>query len=377
MRTVNVGFIGFGFIGKVHAYGYVNLPLFYDPPPVKARLYAVCCSRPETAAKAKEQMGFEKAVTDYRELIADPKVDVAHICTPNALHREELLAAMAAQKHIYCDKPLTATLAEARDVQQALAAYKGVHQMTLQTRFFPATLRAKELVDEGFVGDVLSFRAAYLHAGSAEPNAPLKWKLSKGLAGGGVMLDLGTHVADITRHLVGEFDELLCANRIAFADRPSADKPGERVAVDAEDLSLLMVRLKSGAVGTIEASKIATGAQDELRFEIHGTRGALRFNLMRPEWLEAWSMADATGPTGGSQGWKAIDCVQRYPKPAAWPTPKASIGWLRGHAHCLFNFLSAIADGRKAEPGLEVGIRLQEIADAAYRSNEERRWVKV
>ena len=376
-RTYNVGFIGFGFIGKVHGFGYHNLPLYYDPPPLKACLYAVCTSRPHTARKAQEQMGFGKATTDFREITEDPNIDIVHICTPNKFHRDALLSAMAHQKHIYCDKPITATLAEAREIADALQDYRGTHQMTLQCRFFPATLRAKELMDEGLVGDVLSFRAAYLHGGSADPNAPLKWKLSKDLGGGGVILDLGTHVLDLIRHLVGEFDEVFCATRIAYADRPSPDDPGRRVNVDAEDLALMTIRTASGALGTVEATKIATGAQDELRFEIHGQRGALRFNLMQPNCLEAYSGEDPSEPHGGWQGWKAIDTGQRYPKPAGWPTPKASIGWTRGHAHCLYNFLHAIASGTKAEPGLETGVRLQEIADAAYRSDAARQWVKV
>ena len=376
-KAYNVGMIGFGFIGKVHAFGYHNLPLYYTPPPLAARFYAVCTSRPGSAAEAKEQMGFEKAVTDFREVTEDPDVDIIHICTPNKFHKDALLSAMSHNKHIYCDKPLTATLAEAEQIGQALAEYKGVHQMTLQSRFFPATLRAKELMDEGFVGDVLSFRAAYLHGGSANPDAPLKWKLSKDLGGGGVILDLGTHVLDLIRHLVGEFAEVFCVNKIAYPDRPSVDDPSKRVKVEAEDLALMTLRTKSGALGTVEATKIATGVQDELRFEIHGSQGALRFNLMQPNYLEAYSAKDPDGPHGGSQGWKAIDTVQRYPKPGGWPTPKAGIGWTRGHVHCLYNFLQAIAAGTRADPGLEVGIRLQQIADAAYRSDATRQWVPV
>jgi predicted dehydrogenase len=340
-------------------------------------LYAVCTSRRETADKARRQLGFARATTDFREVTEDPAVDIVHICTPNKFHRDALLSAMERQKHIYCDKPLTATLAEAEDIRRALAAYRGVHQMTLQNRFFPATLRAQELADEGCLGRVLCFRAAYLHAGSVDPNAPLKWKLSKELGGGGVILDLGTHVLDLVRRLCGEFAEVFCVNRIAYPERPSAEDPKRRVPVEAEDLAMLLVRTRDGAVGTVEASKIASGAQDELRFEIHGTHGAMRFNLMQPNHLEVYSLAEADAPHGGHQGWKAIDAVQRYAKPAGWPTPKASIGWMRAHVHCLYSFLKAVASGVKAEPGLETGIRLQEIADAAYRSDATRQWVKV
>jgi len=367
-RTLNVGLVGFGFIGKVHAYGYLNMPLYYDPPPVRTKLFGVCTAHEETAQAAADKFGFELATTDCRELIEHPDVHIVNICTPNRDHKDLLLCAIANNKHIYCDKPLTATAAEAREVVAAMKAYTGTHQMTLHNRFFPATLKAKELADAGFLGDVLSFRAVYLHAGSADPDAPLKWKLSKEAAGGGSLVDLGAHVLDLVRHLVGEFAELTCATQIAFPDRPSLGDPSKRVPVEAEDAACVLVRTASGALGSIEASKIATGTEDDLRFEIHGTKGAMRFDLMQPNWLEVYDVRDADA------GWKKIATVQRYPGPGGFMAPKASIGWVRAHVACLHNFLAAAAEERPAEPGLETGARIQEIIDAAYRSAKTGKW---
>ncbi|HQE29112.1 MAG TPA: Gfo/Idh/MocA family oxidoreductase, partial [Phycisphaerae bacterium] len=162
--TLGVAILGFGFIGKVHAYGHINLPLFYSPVPVRTRLVGVATSNPASAARAQEMLGFDVATTDQFELIHRDDVDIVHICTPNDLHVDALLAAMAAGKHIYCDKPLTATLEEAERVAAALPAYTGTSQMTLQYRFWPATLRAKELIDEGRIGAITHFRGAYLHS---------------------------------------------------------------------------------------------------------------------------------------------------------------------------------------------------------------------
>ena len=373
-RPLRVGFVGFGFIGKVHAYCHINMPLFYDPPPMRTALTAVCTSRPETAERAKERFGFNVATDDYRAITEGPDIDIVHIASPNVFHRDHLLSAMAAGKHIYCEKPLVASLNEAREVEAALASYRGTHQMCLQNRFFPATMRAKQLVDEGFLGQLLSFRASYLHSGSADPNAPLKWKLDRAM-GGGVLLDLGSHVIDLVRHLCGEFQEVLMDSAIAYPERPSTSDPNRKVAVEAEDLAVLLVRTASGALGTIEASKIATGTEDELRIEIHGSDGALRFNSMQPNYLEVYERTRPEEPIGGSRGWTAVATVQRYPEPAAFPGPKFSIGWIRSHLACLHNFLSALASGTKAEPGLEVGVRLQEIMAATQRSREARNWV--
>ncbi len=373
-RPLRVGFVGFGFIGKVHAYCHMNMPFFYDPPPLETTLVGVCTSRMETAQEAKRRFGFEIATDNYREITEGPDIDIVHITSPNVFHRAHLLSAMAAGKHIYCEKPLTAPLDEAREVEGALAWYRGTHQMCLQNRFFPATMRAKQLVDEGFLGQLLSFRASYLHSGSADRNAPLKWKLDRAM-GGGVLLDLGSHVIDLVRHLCGEVQEVLMESAIAYPERPSTSDSGRRVSVEAEDLAVMLVRTSAGALGTIEASKIATGTEDELRIEIHGSEGALRFNSMQPNYLEAYRRADPEEPIGGSRGWRAIATVQRYPQPAEFPGPKFSVGWIRSHLACLHNFLSALASDTKAEPGLEVGIRLQEIMAAARRSRDTRQWI--
>ena len=371
-KQIGVGILGYGFIGKVHAYGYRTLGFFYDPPPVRARLVGVCTSRDETAKRAREQGGFAYGTTDYRRIIEDEEIDVVHVCTPNSLHKEQLLAAIGAGKHIYCDKPLTVNADEAREVAEALDAYSGVGQMTLQARFFPATLRAKQMIEEGFVGRMTSFRAAYLHAGSVDPKKEMGWKQEK-RHGGGVINDLASHVLDLVDHLIGPMESVSAETRVLYGQRPG--RGGVMQEVDAEDQVAMLVRLCDGAVGTVEASKIATGANDEMRFEIHGDRGALRFNAMQPNVLEAYDLRDPEAPLGGTRGFTRIDTVQRYERPAGFPGPKFSIGWLRGHVHCLHHFLCGVADGRQVEPSLARGVALQKMLEVIRRSAEERQWL--
>ncbi len=376
MKLYRVGIIGFGFIGRVHAYGHLNLPLFYDPPPCRTRITHICTSRLETAEKGRDQVGAQVATTDYREITENPDVDIVHICTPNNLHKEQLLSAMRHHKHIYCDKPLVVNMEEAAEIRAALKEYRGIAQMTFQNRFFPATIRARQLVEEGFLGRVLEFRAAYLHSGSANPLAPLKWKLSA-RSGGGVIADLGSHILDLMHYLLGDFDALLATTQIAYPERPSAQDPHTMVRVDAEDGVHMLVRLKSGATGVIEASKLATGTEDELRFEIHGSQGALRFNSMTPHYLEAYDARAPDRPVGGRRGWTRIDTGQRYPSPAGFPGPKFTIGWIRTHMACLANFLQCVATGTSAEPGLEQGIYVQRLIERARTSARSGEWVQV
>ena len=377
MKTYNVGILGFGMIGKVHAYGYMNLPFCYDPVPLRARITHVVTSREETAEKARQTSGADAAGTDFRAVTEDPQIDIVHICTPNHLHKQALLSAIAHQKHIYCDKPLVANLAEAEEIRTALAGYQGIAQMTFQNRFFPATMRAKQLIDQGALGEVLGFRACYLHGGSASPDAPLKWKLTAA-AGGGVIADLASHVLDLVDWLIGPLHSVMAATQIAYPRRPSPTDPTRKLTVDAEDCVMCVARLPSGALGTIEATKTATGSEDEIRLEIHGSRGAIRFCGMDPHHLE-WHDATAPDrPLGGLRGWNRIGAGQRYESPAtSFPNPKAAIGWVRSHVACLANFLAAVAEGRPTQPDLLQGIRVQYLMDCLRRSAAEKRWVEV
>jgi len=376
MKHYTVGIIGFGFIGRVHAYGHLTLPFFYDPVPCQTKITHVCTSRQETAEKGRLQIGAQFSTTDFRDITENPEVDIVHICTPNNLHKEQLLSAMRHNKHIYCDKPVVVNMDEANEIQVALKDYRGIAQMTFQNRFFPATIRARQLIDEGFLGKVLEFRACYLHSGSADPNAPLKWKLSA-KSGGGVIADLGSHILDLMHYLLGDFEELFATTHIVYSERPSLHNPKVKVKVDAEDCVKMLVRSRSGALGTIEASKIATGTEDELRFEIHGSLGALRFNSTDPHHLEAYDARLADQPVGGRRGWTRIDTGQRYPKPAGFPGPKFSIGWMRTHVACLAHFLQSVATGTSASPGLGQGIYVQKLIERARISAETKSWTKV
>ena len=377
MAPHRVGIIGFGFIGKVHAYGYLNLPLFYDPVPLAAKITHICTSRRETAEAGCRMIGAEKAVTDYRQITESPDIDIVHICSPNHLHKDALLSAMRHQKHIYCDKPLVATMAEAEEIRTAMADYQGTAQMTLQNRFYPATMRAKQLIDDGALGKILEYRALYLHGGSANPDAPMKWKLSSA-AGGGVIADLATHVLDLVHFLLGDYESLMAATHVAFDERPSADDPSKRIPVDAEDCVMILSRMKNSALGMIEATKIASGTEDEVRLEIHGSQGALRFNGMDPHYLDFHDARAVDHPIGGLRGWNRIATGQRYPAPAnGFPAPKAAMGWVRTHMACLANFLQTVAEQRPGNPGLDQGILLQHLAESVDRSAVENCWITV
>ena len=217
MNTYRIGIIGFGFIGKVHAYGYRNLPLFYDPVPLEARITHVVTSRPETAEKARRVLDASSAATDYRAVTENPAIDIVHICTPNSAHKAALLSAIRQQKHIFCDKPLVASGEEADQVEAGLVT--GDRPDDLSQSVLPAMIHARQLVEQEALGQVLQFRAAYLQSGSADPAAPLRWKLTAA-GGGGAFADIGSHVLDAIDWLIGPFESFQAATQIAFPERP-------------------------------------------------------------------------------------------------------------------------------------------------------------
>ncbi len=367
-REIGVGMVGFGFIGKVHAHAYRSLQLFYDPPPVIPRLVGVCTTRPETASRAVEQGGFEFGATEFDDLLARDDIHVIDVATPNHFHRHQVIAALEAGKHVYCDKPLAVSLAEATDIAAAARRHPELtHGMAFHCRFVPATMRARQLVDGGAIGRVYHFRAAYLHSGYEDPLRPMSWRLSKE-AGGGALSDLGSHIVDLMAWLVGPYRAVQARMETFIRERPRSEGARERVPVEVDDYVCFQARMEGGALGFVEASRFATGTQDQLEFALFGEKGALRFDLMSPNWLLFYDATEPGGDLGGERGFKMIECVQRYPKPSALPSPKLGVGWMRYHVHAIYDFLAAVAEGRLGAATLFDGAYVQAVDEAVRQS---------
>jgi predicted dehydrogenase len=343
-------------MGKVHALAHRMLPALYWPATASTRLVGVCTRSPERQATAMAQCGFEFATADLDALLARSDIDLIHICTPNDVHYSQVKAALQAGKHVYCDKPLALNPAQAEELC-ALAAGSGrAAQVTFNYRFVPALMRARVLAETGFLGDLYGFRAAYLHAGYTDPARPYAWRTNLERSGGGAIMDLGSHVFDLVRYLTGPGlpigragdIETVSATMATLIDHRRDPVSGEMRKVDVDDIAWVTCRLAGGAVGTVEATRLATGAQDELRIEVHGSRGALRFNLMDPNWLDAYDATEPESALGGERGFKRIECATRYPSPYAMGGGKSTVGWMSFHAHSVFDF---VCNAERVEAG--------------------------
>jgi predicted dehydrogenase len=374
--VLGIGLCGYGSIGRVHTKCYRELPLLYPGRLPEIRLQAVCTSREETAQAAARQGGFEAWFSEPERLLEDGKVTVVDCCLPNHLHRRLLLQAVAAGKHVYCEKPLALNAAEAREIAAA-ARRAGVHLgMTFNYRFIPAVMRAKQLVAAGQVGELYSFRAEYLHTGYQDPDRPMSWRLQREASGGGALMDLGAHLIDLLRHLAGELSTVRALTHTYVRERLSSPGARQRVGVEVEDAAWLQVKLQNGALGTVEASRFATGRLDDLSVALYGSRGALQFSLGDANWLYWYDATRPGGHLGGERGWTRLETVQHYPD-ADIPPARCILGWTRTHAANQYAFLKALAEGKPPEPGLTDGLRCQLALEAAYRSAREDRWVEV
>jgi predicted dehydrogenase len=376
MDKIGIGLLGYGSIGKIHTYCYRQLPLLYPEKLPELTLEGVCTSSPDTADRAARFGGFRRGFSDMGELLLQEDVDVVDCCLPNFLHKEALIQAFAAGKHVYCEKPLALNAEEARQIAAAAAQHGVQVGMTFNFRFMPALMRAKQLIDEGRLGRVYSFHAEYLHTGYQDPNRPMSWRMRKGLSGGGALVDLGSHLIDLMRHLLGEFASVRGIVQTYIDQRPVSKGSKDREEVTVDDAAWLEVRLKDGGIGTIEASRFATGALDDLNIEIYNEKAAMMFRLMDANWLYWYDARRPAGSMGGERGWTRLETVQHYPD-AALPPPRSIVGWTRPHAENQYSFLKAVSQGQASQPGVLDGLRCQLILDAAYRSAEKGSWVDV
>lgn len=368
---LGVGMLGYGSIGKLHALAYRSIPGIYPSLP-RYVMAAVCTSSAETADAAAREGGFNRAYADMRALVADPDVHVIDIVLPNHAHKEAILLALEAGKHVTCEKPLALSVAEAREIAAAAARSRSRLGMTFNYRFAPALAKARALIEAGALGEIYGFHGEYLHGGYQDASRPLSWRMRFESSGGGAIVDLGSHVIDLIRWLLGEVAEVFAETKTYIAQRPLKKGGSELGRVTVDDAAWMQLRMASGALGSLIVSRFATGSADDLHIRIEGARGALRFDLMDANWLYFY---DATRPAAGA-GWIRLETISSFPG-ASVPPARAILGWERLHTESQYRFLKAIFEDRDPSPGLVDGVANHLVIDALYSSAGSGHWEKV
>jgi predicted dehydrogenase len=377
MAPLRVAMIGHGFMGAAHSQGWRVAPRFFDlPAPIE--MAVVVGRRAEGAAAAAAKWGWAESSTDWREVVTRDDIDVVDIVTPGDSHAEIALAALAAGKHVLCEKPLANSVAEAEAMAAAAetAFSQGVVAMVGFTyRRVPAVGLAKQLVAAGRIGRVQQVRAAYLQDWLADPESPLTWRLDKSLAGSGSLGDIGAHAIDLSEYVTGMklasvsgTLETLVTERPVMASASGLSGKGgtERGPVTVDDVALIVGRYDSGVLGTFEATRFAMGRKNALRLEVSGTTGAIAFDL---EDMNTLQFYDATDPEG-EQGFRRIQATEPvHPYVAAWWPPGHILGYEHGFSHQVVDFTRAIADGSQPEPSFADGLHIQRALAAVEASS--------
>ncbi len=376
---IGVGMLGYAFMGKAHTNAYKKIPYMMYPPPAIPRLEAICGRTEDAVREAARRYGYARVYTDWREMIADERVQLFDNGSPNYLHAAPTIAAAQAGKHVFCEKPLARNTEEAREMWDAVAAAGVKHMVAFNYRFVPALRQAYELIQRGALGRIYHFRAAYLQEWiMGHYDLPLIWRLQKEKAGSGALGDLGAHIIDLARFLVGEITEVGAMTRTFIKKRRLGDGSSEMGEVDVDDAFVATIAFENGAIGTLEATRFAAGRKNHQVLEINGENGTLRFNLERMNEIDVFWVGEEPKETRGFH--KVLVSEPYHPWWQNWWPQGHIIGWEHTFIHELSHFLECIVNDRPVAPygaTFEDGYRAAVVCDAILESAQSRRHVDV
>jgi predicted dehydrogenase len=383
MNQVRVGMIGYKFMGKAHSHAYRDIPMFFPNTP-RPVMKAICGRNEEAVRQAAGQFGWEEAATDWRELVSRDDIDLIDINAPSDAHKEIAIAAAGAGKHLFCEKPLALTLADAREMLAAAETAGVKHMVGFNYRFAPAVQLARKLIGEGRLGRIYHFRATFLQDWIVDPEFPLVWRLDKTIAGSGAHGDLGAHLIDMARFLVGEMTEVVGMSETFVKERPlpgsmtglsaTGSGSGSKGLVTVDDATLFLCRFANGALGSFEATRFAAGHRCTNSFEINGSLGSVKFDFERMNELQVYF----TGDPADVQGFRrvlATDPAHAYSE--AWWPPGHTIGYEHTFIHEMVECLKALQENRQPVPNFHDGVLCQAVLEAVERSIAEKRWVQI
>lgn len=381
-KEIRVGMVGYQMMGKAHSHAYRDVPFYFDTD-VVPRLQSIVGRDKEKVKAAAYKFGWSSHETDWQRLIERDDIDLIDIVTPNNTHADIAIAAAEAGKHVICEKPLALTLKESKRMLDAVQKAGVVHMLCHNYRFAPAVQFAKQLINEGKLGKIYHIRATFLQDWLMDPNFPLTWRLNKEISGSGTLGDLGAHIIDLARFLVGEFSDVVGMMETFVKKRPlgsmtsnlkpetKGDQWGE---VTVDDATAFLARFENGALGTFEASRFSRGNRAGNRFEINGEKGSIRWDMENMNNLQIYFEEDKEG----LQGFRTINCTEEVHPFAGGYWPAAHIiGYEHTFVNLISEFMNGIAAGYSPNPNFEDGVRNQAVLEAVEESTETGGWVSV
>ena len=376
-RSLTVALIGCNFMGRAHSNAWRQAPRFFDLPAV-LRLKTLCGRNPTTTAAATNTLGWATACTDWRQVIADPEIDLVDIATPNDSHAEIAIAAAAAGKAVLCEKPLGLSVAECERMTDAVTQAGVVNMVCHNYRRIPAVALAKRMLERGELGDRLyHFRARYSQDWLLDPAFPLVWRLQAEHAGSGAHGDLGAHLVDLARYLVGDLSEVCGLWDTFVKQRPLpadsvSDRPAQTGHVTVDDAVSWIGRFQGGTLANVEATRFAAGRKNHLTFELNGSHGSLVFDLQDMNRLRFYRTNDPSD----LRGFRDILVTEKeHPFAGAWWPPGHGLGYEHTFVHTIADFIKAVVTGENTHPTFADGLANQRVLAAVEQSARTRQWV--
>ncbi|WP_207423569.1 Gfo/Idh/MocA family protein [Desertivirga brevis] len=381
-KNLNIGIVGYKFMGRAHSNAWIKAPLFFDVP-ARPVLKAACGRHKESLQEFADKWGWQEIETDWRKMITRQDIDIIDIALPQHLHYEIAIAAAREGKHIFCEKPLAMNSRQAEEMLQVCEDNGVVHYLNHNYRRTPAISLAKRMIDEGRLGRIFHWRCAYQQDWIVDPEFPLTWQLQKETAQAGPQWDLNSHCVDLARFLVGEIISVTSMQTNFIKERPLADesttgnlqaesKGDEMGEVTVEDAALMLVQFENGAIGSFEATRFATGRKNKLSFEIYGSKGSITFDLEKMNELQYFSNQD----TDDLKGFRTILATEpTHPYIKSWWPPGHIIGYEHSFIHAAVDFLYAVDGKGTISPNFHDGLKTIEILEAGVASAQSKQQI--
>src|SRR5579862_3203216 len=338
-KEIRIGMVGGGAIAKAHVLAYQSVPLLHSIDNVKPVFSLVADATEELAHQAASRLGFADYTSDWKQLVSSPEVDLVDIVAPTYLHSEVAVEAAEHHKHIVCEKPIAASSSDAKRMYEAARKAGVVNAMGFNYRRLPAVLLAKKLLNEGALGKITQFRTSFMEDWAANPNMPFTWRYDSKKAGGGALADLGSHIIDISRFLIGDIQSVCGLQDTFIKERKLPFDPSESAVVDVDDYTTALVRFENGVPGRLETSWASIGRKVYLDFEVNGTEGSVCFNFEKPNELSYYSSNDPKD----LQGHRAILMGPIHPYGSAFSFPATGSG--AGFQDSLNNEIYEVMNG--------------------------------
>ena len=371
-ETINIGIIGTQFMGKAHSNAYRQVSRFFelDGNPV---LHTACGQNTSRLERLKQQFDWKYGETDYQKLIESDEIDLIDICASNNIHHPIAMKAAKAGKHLLCEKPMAMDKEEAKEMYKAAIDHGIVHMMIFNYRFVPAIALAKQMINEGKIGEVRHFNAVYYQDWLVDPSFPFVWRHDAKISGTGAHGDMSPHIIDLARFLVDEFDSVVGDARTIIKERPIPDS-NQTGEVTTDDTTAFMARFQNGAMGSFCTTRFATGRKNFMRLELFGSKGSIIFNLERMNELQYFDNTVSSGHQGFSTI-LATDASHPYIK--SWWPPGHIIGWEHTFIHQFSHLLNAISKKEQVLPDFYDGVQNQIVLDAVMESAEKGKWITI